>query len=636
MNSASYKFDDGQSFPTQCFPGGTLQHRREDGAGHWSVAYRETERKTCRTVNRRIKETYKKCESREAHSLQGVTLDGRLLLQLHCVDKPSELCSVNISEQKLNSVKPEDLKKFDNVAYIDASINYLSLGSFSSFTSLRELNLSLNGICNMTFDAVDFPYLEILDLSYNRLSADAIVSVGQLPRLKVLHLTGNQLHHLPPDLCSPRHDTTRLQAKVEDPQFKALEVLLLDDNRLSNEVFNSLKDLKRLKHLNLEGNYISEVPSLFLMGSSKPVQIPTEGREEGEECAHIDSNPNTDEILRRIFQGDDWEEYFKGVNVPLPELQFLNLANNKIANEEALMAVALLPMLLEVDIHSNPLSTQRRGASSLLTYFLQEKLGITIKRKKGQKVVKLPLKVSTDPEWKLEGQLQKLSKKTLITTETCPAKKQHKSEQAVKTATGSEGKSSRDKYTENIFITQTADIPEFDPPEKKETIENEERNSPEQFTSSTMLMDAKPNPDVLKPIRIQTAVRMLEHTLRNLNVYRDSKPKLDSIQTPYSEKEKKIKELPPLKPIKQLAERVDEMIKEMKESTTIKVVALGSAIHSTPMKKDEYKEALLLLKDMRAKYKMLHKQTMEQEASIESDRSTDPNASQSSHVQMLH
>lgn len=38
---------------------------------------------------------------------------------------------------------------------------------------------------------------------------------------------------------------------------------------------------------------------------------------------------------------------------------------------------------------------------------------------------------------------------------------------------------------------------------------------------------------------------------------------------------------------------------------------------------------------MKAKYKMVHKKTMEQEGSIESDRSTDPNASESPHVQML-
>lgn len=77
---------------------------------------------------------------------------------------------------------------FDNVAIIDASINALCLGeytsiyhsadfllqipsdaplfsfsaaSFSSFVSLRELNLSLNGVCSMTFDAADFPHLEV-------------------------------------------------------------------------------------------------------------------------------------------------------------------------------------------------------------------------------------------------------------------------------------------------------------------------------------------------------------------------------------------------------------------------------------------------------------------------------------------
>lgn len=37
----------------------------------------------------------------------------------------------------------------------------LSIGSFSSFVSLRELDLSVNGICNMTFDAADFRHLEV-------------------------------------------------------------------------------------------------------------------------------------------------------------------------------------------------------------------------------------------------------------------------------------------------------------------------------------------------------------------------------------------------------------------------------------------------------------------------------------------
>lgn len=39
-----------------------------------------------------------------------------------------------------------------------------------------------------------------------------------------------------------------------------------------------------------------------------------------------------------------------------------------------------------------------------------------------------------------------------------------------------------------------------------------------------------------------------------------------------------IKELPPLKPVKQLTERVEDMIKEIRESKTVKVVPLGMHI----------------------------------------------------------
>ncbi|MED6243463.1 hypothetical protein ATANTOWER_020641 [Ataeniobius toweri] len=121
---------------------------------------------------------------------------------------------------------------------------------------------------------------------------------------------------------------------------------------------------------------------------------------------------------------------------------------------------------------------------------------------------------------------------------------------------------------------------------------------------------------------IQTAVRMLEQTLRNPNIYRDSKPRLDSIQTPYREMKKRIKELPPLRPIKKPAHRAEELIKEIKESTTVKVVALGSAIHSRGVNKEDYKEALFLLRDMKKKQKMLHEKTMEQEARVRFEQST--------------
>ncbi|KAM6911598.1 X-ray radiation resistance-associated protein 1 [Lycodopsis pacificus] len=442
---------------------------------NWLVADRNAEEQQHRNVQRGIKETYKNCEADSPH---GNTLDGLFLLQLHCVDKPSELCSVHISEQKLNSVKPEDLTVFDNVAYIDASVNSLSLGSFSSFVSLRELNLSLNGLCNMTFDAAHFPHLQVLDLSYNSLSADDIVSIGRLPRLKVLHLTGNQLHRLPPNLGSFNHDPTQQPAKEDE--FKALEVLMLDDNKLSSGVFNSLANLKRLKHLNLQGNLISEIPYLPLT-RSKPRQTSVEEQAEEEGLAHTETNPNGGISQEHLKEGNS--------SFPLPELQFLNLADNKIAEEEALMAAALFPMLREIDIHSNPLTTQRSGDPPLLTYYLHERLGITIKRKKTQEVAKRPLKVSADPKWKVEERNPKGSKKLLLMDAPCSARSETK-----KTPESEGEHDTFQENTEHFFLTQATDVPEYEldlPADEKETAGNKER-----------LMDAKakPSPDVVEPV----------------------------------------------------------------------------------------------------------------------------------------
>ena len=49
----------------------------------------------------------------------------------------------------------------------------------------------------------------------------------------------------------------------------------------------------------------------------------------------------------------------------------------------------------------------------------------------------------------------------------------------------------------------------------------------------------------------------------------------------------------------------------------------ADAIHGTRVNKQEHKEVLSLLKDMKTKYKMLHKKSIEQLASVESDRNTD-------------
>ena len=52
-----------------------------------------------------------------------------LQMKLFCVDDPSDLCSINISGQLLSEVKEEDLGLFNNVAYVNAAENYLTIGT---------------------------------------------------------------------------------------------------------------------------------------------------------------------------------------------------------------------------------------------------------------------------------------------------------------------------------------------------------------------------------------------------------------------------------------------------------------------------------------------------------------------------
>lgn len=61
----------------------------------------------------------------------------------------------------------------------------------------------------------------------------------------------------------------------------------------------------------------------------------------------------------------------------------------------------------------------------------------------------------------------------------------------------------------------------------------------------------------------------------------------------------------------------------------------GRAIHGTGVNKQEQKEALSLLRDIKTKHKMVHKETMERAASIESERNTNLNGAEPPPVQTL-
>ncbi|XP_076453924.1 X-ray radiation resistance-associated protein 1-like [Babylonia areolata] len=297
MALAGVKLDsDSGGFVSNCFPvRGLLKREINEGDGAWFVAHRAEQRRRFKAVLCTKPRTYSRIrEERKRAEEQGVrltagqfqddsdeksdtpVLDGYFLMKHCCVEDPADLCSVNIAGLELTDVKEEDFEMFDNVAYINAGDNYLPFEAFRGFPSLRELEVPFNGLRSLKIETQDFPQLEVLDLSYNNLSLEDVLTLGQLSTLRVLHLTGNNFSTLPPDMALPYLLPGR---KIHRPRFPRLEVLLLDDNRLEDiTVFAALAGLPKLRHINMEKNRVFCIPQLKCVEGRVVTQDGTKSR----------------------------------------------------------------------------------------------------------------------------------------------------------------------------------------------------------------------------------------------------------------------------------------------------------------------------------------------------------------------
>nr|KAF6468693.1 X-ray radiation resistance associated 1 [Rousettus aegyptiacus] len=464
-SSGIYKLDNGKPYLNNCFPAKNLLRMPEQGRGHWLVARKGNLKKKPKgvvEVPTESQESQKKISfevrgkkgSRWENQVDipGHVLDRAFLLKHHHARKPSDLCNINAKEK--------DFKHFHSVIYINASENLLPLEAFHTFPALKELELAFNGIKTVYVEYGDFKFLEFLDLSFNRLTGEAIRDLGILPHLRVLLLTGNGLTSLPPNLAVAEQEAsaTSLTSKRYILRFPALETLMLDDNKLSNpNCFASLAGLRRLKKLSLDQNKIFRIPYLQQVqlrdGSGdwvggresprkrsqsmlQPKSWMFENSNEQPDYTVLPMKKDVDrtEVVFSSYPGFSTSETTKVCALPptfeilpvkslkarnqtlappFPELRYLSLAYNKIAKEDALLPVALFPSLCELVFHNNPLVAHTRGVPPLLKSFLQERLGIHLIRKKTVKAkhhILMPRKDSR----KVKTQILKLPKQPLI------------------------------------------------------------------------------------------------------------------------------------------------------------------------------------------------------------------------------
>nr|XP_055176658.1 X-ray radiation resistance-associated protein 1 isoform X3 [Nyctereutes procyonoides] len=633
-SSGIYKLDNGKPYLNNCFPAKNLLRTPEEGRGHWLVARKCNLKKKPKSVLQApadSQEIQKKVsfevrgkkgsQQENQEDIPGHVLDRAFLLKHHCVRKPSDLCTVNVSGLKFSKAKEKDFKHFHSVIYINASENLLPLEAFHTFPTLKELELAFNGIKTVYVKYGDFKFLEFLDLSFNSLTAEAICDLGILPHLRVLLLTGNGLTSLPPNLAVTEQEAsvTSLTRRRYILRFPALETLMLDDNKLSSpNCFASLAGLRRLKKLSLDQNRIFRIPYLqqfqlrdgsgdWVGGRGNPHKEPQSMRQP-KSCIFEASDEQPDytvlpmkkdvdrtEVVFSSYPGFSTSEATKVCALPpifeilpvkslkirnqtlappFPELRYLSLAYNKIAKEDAILPVALFPSLCELIFNNNPLVAHTRGIPPLLKSFLQERLGIHLIRRKivkakhhilmprkdSRKVNELPSSIlqRDDSAMKEEGQ-----------------RPPHKAPREVKRAWRK---------------LPTASLPS-------------------KYHGYEELLTAKPDPAFIEPKGIQKNTQALQHMLKYPLLCRSSKPRLDTLQKHYVPKEKRAQRIPVPPPRKTRAQRLDDILIRMRDPRNITEAPLGAVLRQRTeqrlMNQKQYLEAKRLLKEFRARYRQL-------------------------------
>ncbi|KAK3589901.1 hypothetical protein CHS0354_034913 [Potamilus streckersoni] len=736
------KFDTGQTlfdYSANCFPVRSFITKGED-AGAWLVAQRAEQRRRFRAVlctqpktYAQIKEERRRAEKEgtsisaqefdaeeEEKQAEASQLDGFFLMRHCCVEDPSDLCSINIMGKEISEYKEEDLALFDNVAYVNASENFLPLEAFRGFPILRELEMSLNGMRGIHFSMGDFPQLEVLDLSYNNLSQEDILTLGMLSNLKVLHLTGNNFKTLPQNMAVPRLDPVW---KAVVP-YANLEILMLDDNKLADvSVFATLATMPNLKHLNLEKNEIYLIPMLQSMEgrmftnederekrrlqrsaknsarksarkeksevsvTEQKQQDTPDGSKSDEKKENIPIAPPTSKATEKpepSFEGkaditqenlymgnlDDLSVQMNDIKInnstldkdpskgskdtrvsknilPFPELRHINLAYNKIEDEDALLAVAAWPMLVELVIHNNPLTTENSGDPPLLKRFLGDRLGIKLARKKEPEVSKLHIhvqkkksrhvdpvvpkipKLSVDQLLMLEGPPSKTSSALKEATQTDiinnldiytkplppispssgqPEQEEMKSEQPIRAPRPGE------EPTDPFFMTQVEDQEGQEEQKRSEKGKKKtklEKKVDDRYKGYEILLDVEDDPTYQPPKDMQGNIKVLKYALAHELVYRDPAVQLDRISKPVEPYRKTEVDFGPPRKTRQV--KIAEALEATRTRLTTEEASLADVLAEQKTKyKGRFKEAENLLHEIQRRYNTVRVNSMKE------------------------
>ncbi|EAR88235.1 hypothetical protein TTHERM_00023940 (macronuclear) [Tetrahymena thermophila SB210] len=191
-------------------------------------------------------------------------LDGYAILDEAKCEFPNDVIKIKLSKKNMVQTKVEDLGWFIYLVDLDISENELFLEDFIYLSGLQTLNISANKIDTVKLtENHTFKNLEILDLSFNHLSIDSITSLAFIPQLKKLSLECNDLRALPETMSNFQN--------LEE--FNLSGNLFESDQNASNLWF-TLASIKKLKKLDLSRNILRGIHTERLVaGNFMSLQI---------------------------------------------------------------------------------------------------------------------------------------------------------------------------------------------------------------------------------------------------------------------------------------------------------------------------------------------------------------------------
>lgn len=125
-----------------------------------------------------------------------------------------------------------------------------------------------------------------------------------------------------------------------------------------------------------------------------------------EEIANL-STVDQSNTKQSVISTENFDQNFE---LPFPELVFINLADNQIAEEDDLIAIASWPLLNEIILYGNPIVYNNVGLTPLIKQYLVDRLGINIQKIRPLKPLKMPVNVPQREHRFVDTKVPKVSK----------------------------------------------------------------------------------------------------------------------------------------------------------------------------------------------------------------------------------